>query len=82
MISGRPARGFATRLVRDLGPINPDAPAFPLAADAIATLRKEAEGRPDFSPVWAGQSFPLATEESATVIAERIVRDAGRLLGR
>lgn len=84
VISGRPARGFTTRLVRDLGPINPDAPAFPLASSAIATLRKaaEAEGRPDFSPVWAGQSFPLATEESATAIADRIIRDAARLLSR
>lgn len=84
VISGRPARGFTTRLVRDVGPINPDAPAFPLASNAIATLRKaaEAEGRSDFSPVWAGQSFALATEEPATAIAERIVRDAAGLLGR
>lgn len=84
VISGRPARGFTTRLVRDVGPINPDAPAFPLASNAIATLRKaaEAEGRPDFSPVWAGQSYPLASEEPATAIAQRIVRDAARLLRR
>jgi nitronate monooxygenase len=84
VISGRPARGFATRLVRDLGPIHPEAPAFPLAADAIATLRKaaEAEGRADFSPVWAGQSFPLAREEPASVIAERIALDAARLLAQ
>jgi nitronate monooxygenase len=84
VISGRPARGFLTRLVRDLGPINPEAPAFPLASGPIATLRKaaEAEGRPDFSPVWAGQSNPLAREEPAAAIAERIVRDAARLLGR
>ncbi|MGE0665467.1 MAG: NAD(P)H-dependent flavin oxidoreductase [Sphingomonadales bacterium] len=83
VISGRPARGFTTRLVRDLGPINPDAPSFPLASDAIATLRKaaEAEGRPDFSPVWAGQSNWLAKEEPATAIAKRIVWDAARLLG-
>ncbi|MEN3975515.1 nitronate monooxygenase family protein [Emcibacter sp. SYSU 3D8] len=84
VITGRPARGFTTRLVRDVGPINPDAPAFPLASNAIASLRKaaEADGRPDFSPVWAGQSFSLASEEPATVIAERIVRDAARLLDR
>lgn len=84
VISGRPARSFTTRLVRDVGPINPDAPAFPLASNAIATLRKaaEAEGRPDFSPVWAGQSYPLASEEPATAIAQRIVRDAARLLRR
>ncbi len=84
VISGRPARGFTTRLVRDTGPINPDAPAFPLASNTIATLRKaaEAEGRPDFSPVWAGQSHPLAREEAATAIAERIIGDAAKLLSR
>lgn len=84
VITGRPARGFATRLVRDLGPVNPDAPSFPLASNAIATLRQaaEAEGRPDFSPVWAGQSHPLAREEPAAAIAERIICKASRLLGR
>ena len=84
VISGRPARGFTTRLVRDVGPINPDAPEFPLASNTIATLRKaaEAEGKPDFSPVWAGQSFPLATDEPATAIAQRIIADAARLLAQ
>ncbi len=84
VISGRPARGFTTRLVRDLGPISAEAPEFPLASNAVATLRKaaEAEGRPDFSPVWAGQSHPLAREEPAAAIAERIICKASRLLGR
>jgi nitronate monooxygenase len=84
VISGRPARGLTTRLVRDLGPINPNAPAFPLAVDAIAALRKahEAEGSADFSPAWAGQSFRLAREESATQVTETIACEALRLLAR
>jgi nitronate monooxygenase len=58
LITGRPARGIVNRLVRELGPISPLAPAFPLAAAAIAPLRAEAErrGRGDFSPLWAGQN--------------------------
>jgi nitronate monooxygenase len=58
LVTGRPARGIVNRLMRDLGPISPLAPAFPLAAAAIAPLRAEAErrGRGDFSPLWAGQN--------------------------
>lgn len=58
LITGRPARGIVNRLMRELGPISPLAPAFPLAAAAIAPLRAEAErrGRGDFSPLWAGQN--------------------------
>jgi len=56
VFTGRPARGIVNRLMRDLGPISPDAPAFPLAASAVAPLRAAAErlGRGDFSSMWAG----------------------------
>jgi nitronate monooxygenase len=58
VFSGRPARGIVNRAMRELGPISPDAPAFPLAAVAIAPLRARAEavGRGDFSPLWCGQN--------------------------
>ena len=32
VFTGRPARGIVNRIVSELGPISPDAPAFPLAA--------------------------------------------------
>jgi len=56
IFTGRPARGIVNRLMRELGPLCPDAPAFPLAANAIAPLRAKAESRGsgDFSPLWAG----------------------------
>jgi len=46
------------RLMKDLGPINGTAPAFPLASAALAPLRSKAEslGRSDFSPLWCGQN--------------------------
>ena len=46
------------RLMRELGPMSPLAPAFPLAASAVAPLRARAErgGRGDFSPLWSGQN--------------------------
>lgn len=58
VFSGRPARGIVNRLVREVGPISPDAPAFPLAATAIGPLRSAGEkaGSGDFSPLWAGQN--------------------------
>ncbi len=59
LFSGRPARGLVNRLMRELGPLNPVAPAFPGASAALAPLRAaaEAQGRSDFSPLWAGQNL-------------------------
>jgi nitronate monooxygenase len=58
IFSGRPARGIVNRVMRELGPIPPFAPPFPLAGAAILPLRAAAEkaGRTDFSPLWAGQN--------------------------
>jgi nitronate monooxygenase len=58
LFSGGPARGIVNRLMRELGPVHPAAPPFPLASAAIAPLRSQAEseGRGDFSPLWAGQN--------------------------
>ena len=55
--TGRPARGIVNGLMRRLGPIHADAPAFPLAATAVAPLRARAEslGSGEYSPLWAGQ---------------------------
>lgn len=60
LFSGRPARGIVNRLIAEQGPINPAAPAFPLASAALAPLRAaaEAQGRGDFSPLWCGQCPP------------------------
>ena len=58
LFSGRPARGIVNRLIRELGPRPAAAPAFPLASNAIASLRSKAEpeGIDHFSPLWAGQN--------------------------
>ena len=46
----------------EVGPICPDAPAFPMAAGAVAPLREAAKkrGSGDFSPLWAGEAVALA----------------------
>lgn len=58
VFTGRPARGIVNRLMRELGPMSPLAPAFPLASAAIGPLRARAEaaGSTDFTPLWSGQN--------------------------
>jgi nitronate monooxygenase len=78
VFTGRPARGLLNRFVAEVGPICPDAPAFPMAAGAVAPLREAAEkrGSGDFSPLWAGEAVALAREESAETLTNRLWADA------
>lgn len=81
VFTGRPARAIVNRFVSELGPMNPDAPAFPRAAGAMMPLRMsaEAQGSGDFSPLWAGQAYALATEKSAHAITEDLMTGAPQL---
>jgi NAD(P)H-dependent flavin oxidoreductase YrpB (nitropropane dioxygenase family) len=56
VFTGRPARAIVNRLVREIGPMNPAAPEFPLASSAVMPLRvkAEAQGRTDFFLVLVG----------------------------
>ena len=76
VFTGRPARAIMNRIMRELGPINPHAPAFPLAAAALAPLRAHAErlGRSDFSQHWAGQNTSGCREVSAALITRELAR--------
>ncbi len=76
LFTGRPARGIVNRLMHELGPLNPAAPAFPLATAAIGPLRAAAEklGRSDFSPLWSGQN----TSGCRAVPAAEITRELAR----
>ena len=74
VFTGRLARGIANRLMRELGALSDLPPAFPSAADAVAPLRRAAEaaGRDDFSPLWAGQAFPLAKPMSSAELTRML----------
>jgi len=76
VFSGRPARGIVNRLMRELGPLCPQAPAFPLATAGIAPLRAaaEAQGGSDFSPLWAGQNATGCRTAAAADIARDFLR--------
>jgi nitronate monooxygenase len=77
LFTGRPARGIVNRLIRELGPLNARAPAFPLAAAILGPLRTKAEGlgRHDFSPLWAGQNTSGCKEIPAAVLTQELVAD-------
>ncbi len=81
LFTGRPARGIMNRAMRELGTINPLAPEFPLATAAMAPLRKayEADGRSDFSPLWAGQNTSGCKRVGAAAMTREI--GAGALAG-
>jgi nitronate monooxygenase len=74
IFTGRPARGIMNKVMRELGPINSGAPAFPLATSAIAPLRAkaEAEGSGDFSPLWSGQNATGCKEIPAAQLTREL----------
>ncbi|KAG1688108.1 hypothetical protein DVH05_004976 [Phytophthora capsici] len=77
VFSGRPARGFVTRLMKELGPMCATAPEFPTAGAPLGALKKAAEARGDtaFSSLWSGQSPGFAQEKSAAVIVQSIIQE-------
>ncbi len=79
LFTGRPARGIVNRLIREVGPISPTVPEFPLAAAAIAPLRKDAEARGsgDFSPLWCGQNATGCKEIPAAELTRELAARIG-----
>jgi nitronate monooxygenase len=82
IFTGRPARGVINRVMREIGPLAPEAPAFPTAGGALAPLAK-ASGNGDFASHWAGQAARLgrpmpAAELTRTLAAEALAKLAGR----
>jgi nitronate monooxygenase len=82
LMTGRPARGFVNRVMRELGPISPFAPEFPLAAAALAPLAAKTKDTGDFAPLWAGEAAALGTELPARELTLRLAADAQALLRR
>lgn len=80
LFTGRPARGIVNRVMREVGPMSPLAPAFPLAGGALIPLR--AKGEADFSNLWAGQAFPLGRELSTAELTRRLAEEALAQLNR
>ena len=82
VLTGRPARAFANRIVRELGPLAGDVPSFPLGAIALGPLAKRAEsnGSPDFTGVYAGEAAALCRELPAAELTSKLAAEALALL--
>ena len=83
VLTGRPARVFMNRIVREIGPLADGVPAFPLAAAAVAPLRTKAEsqGSAELSALYAGQAAALARELPARDFTLKLAADALSRLG-
>jgi nitronate monooxygenase len=85
VFTGRPARGVVNRLVRERGPISPDAPEFPFASAALVPLRARAEEQAsgDFTNLWSGQAARLARSLPAGELTRALAAQAlARLTGK
>ncbi|AZE49274.1 Enoyl-ACP reductase (FMN) [Pseudomonas chlororaphis] len=80
LFTGRPARGIVNRVMREIGPISPLAPAFPLAGGALMPLRAKDEA--DFANLWAGQALRLGLELPAFELTRTLAGQALAKLNR
>jgi nitronate monooxygenase len=84
LFTGRPARGIVNRLMREVGPLSPDAPPFPFAGGALVPLRAKAEaaGSGDFTNLWSGQAAKLARPMPAGELTRKLAAEALAKLGK
>jgi len=78
VFTGRPARGLINRLMREAGPLSDLVPAFPTAGGPLVPIRAgaEAEGRADFTNLWAGQAARLAPRLPAGELTRMLAEGA------
>ena len=84
LFTGRPARSIVNRYIREVGPLSPHAPPFPLAAGAAQPLRAaaEAKGSSDFMPLWSGQAPSLCREMPSGELLAALVDETEAVLRR
>ncbi|MGN2430302.1 NAD(P)H-dependent flavin oxidoreductase [Pseudomonas syringae] len=82
LFTGRPARGIVNRIMREIGPLSPLAPTFPLAGGALMPLRAIAEkqGSGDFTNFWAGQAVGIKHRLGATEWTRQLAENALKIL--
>jgi nitronate monooxygenase len=83
VITGRPARVFVNRIVREVGPLATDVPSFPLGAVALEPLRTKAEsqGAADFTGLYAGEAAALCQELPTGELTLKLAAEALQRLG-
>ena len=81
VFTGRPARGIVNRVMREVGPLSPLAPEFPLAGGALAPLKPK-DKVADFTNLWSGQAAPLGRELPAGELTRLLGAEALARLAR
>ncbi|KIQ07395.1 2-nitropropane dioxygenase [Pseudomonas simiae] len=74
LFTGRPARSIVNRVMRELGPINPAAPAFPTAGGALIPLKAKDEA--GFSNLWSGQALRLGKDTTTYALTRELAEQA------
>lgn len=76
LFTGGAARGIVNRAMRELGALDNQAPAFPLATSAIAPLRAAAErnGLGHFTPLWSGQNASACRAVPAAEVTKELAQ--------
>jgi nitronate monooxygenase len=84
VMTGRPARGVANRLMREVGPVAVEPPPYPHAATALSPLKAAAErlGQVDFTNLWSGQAIRLGREMPAADLTRALAQAALHRLGQ
>jgi len=84
LMTGGLARGLHGRLIDELGAVRSEAPPYPLASAALASVRAAAEkqGEYGFGPMWAGQAAALGQALPAAELTRKLAADALAILGR
>ena len=84
VFSDRPARGLVNRIMRELGPMSDNTPAFPTAGGALAPLKMKAEAAGDtsFSSLWSGQAAGLGRELDCADLTRQLAAEALQCLRR
>lgn len=84
LFTGRPARGLMNRVMREVGPISADAPAFPTSGGALMPLKAKAEaaGSGDFSSLWSGQAAALGREMGAGELTRTLWAETQALMAK
>ena len=84
VLTGRPARAFMVRIVRELGPVATGVPSFPIPGYDLFPLsaKAQSQGSADFSGLYAGQAAALAQELPAGELTMKLAASALEHLGR
>jgi len=78
VMTGRPARVFMTRIVRELGPLAKGVPSFPIPGYNLYPLstKAQSQGSADFSALYAGQAAAFAQELPAGELTAKLASSA------